>query len=175
MCQTGELTTPIHHPLSMRTHTHTRAHTHKHTHTHTHTHTHAHTRTHTLTHTRTRTHTHTHTHTQVIPFCGIAPDLEDSTDSTDAPAGAGSAVVVKTKIWSGRQALKVFFMSEVPAGWTFDGQPLTTDVIIDWANIWSENGKYDKVPIFKETSIRNKGDIRVDFSSMHTHNLVYAP
>ena len=73
---------------------------------------------------------------------------------SDSQPNSAAAVVSMDVIWKGRQVLRVFFLKpEVLHGWG-----LSTDTIIEWANVWED------VMLFEETNRIAKADIRVEFS-----------
>ena len=62
--------------------------------------------------------------------------------------------------------LKVYFMNPKDVeGWKSDkGKEVTTEMIMEWANVWSTN--CPGAPQFDVTGREAKADIRVKFSGM---------
>ena len=75
-----------------------------------------------------------------------------------------NACVVKEKLWSDRQVLRVYFTNpEVLEGWKCEGKKkLTTDMIMEWAGAFQQA---PSAPQFEVTTNIRRADIRVEFSS----------
>ena len=84
----------------------------------------------------------------------------NSGDPAATPPGRAAAVVRKSKIWEGRQALKVCFLN--PGLLTEWG--LETETIIEWANGTKDSKGWEEVMVFQKTERINNADIRVQFS-----------
>ena len=78
-------------------------------------------------------------------------------------SGAAAACIVKSKVWEGRQVLRVYFMNpEVLEGWKCEGKKkLTTEMILEWAGVWEQA---PSAPQLTVTRRMDKADIRVKFS-----------
>ena len=77
-------------------------------------------------------------------------------------SGAAAALIVKSKVWEGRQVLRVYFMNpKVLEGWKCEGKKMTTDMIMEWAGAWEQA---PSAPQFEVTPKVDKADVRVKFS-----------
>ena len=84
---------------------------------------------------------------------------------------AASACIVKSKVWEGRQVLRVFFMNpEVLRGWKYRGREITTEMIMEWASVWEQASS---APQFTVTPRVGKADIRVKFSGNNNLDLLH--
>ncbi len=95
-------------------------------------------------------------------MCPISPHSEDE-DEDYIDCDRASAVVVKKRIWKGREKLNVYFMNtEILEGWRIG---VTPEKILEWASVWKRDpDPNSKVPKFERTMSITRADIRVDFS-----------
>ena len=100
-------------------------------------------------------------------FCACPPCEEPSKgEQTDCPGqkGASAACVATEYLWQGRQTLRVLFMNpDHLEKWKYEGKPITTDKILEWANVWNPDDDSD-IPTFTSTTLARRSDIRVKFS-----------
>ena len=91
-----------------------------------------------------------------FPPCGA---VDFCNDGGTCQSGAAA---VKSKVWAGRQVLRVYFMNpEVLEGWKCEGKRMTPEMVMKWAGAWQQASS---APQFTVTSRVQRADIRVKFS-----------
>ena len=99
-------------------------------------------------------------------------EVEGSSASGSTGQEGPSAYALETKLWVGRDRLKVFFFNpEVlkDEGWTCGKSLLNVDNILSWANSWNPSTSPD-IPDFRLTDKQEDADIRVKFEGKSDEN-----
>lgn len=96
---------------------------------------------------------------------------KESIENGDAsrPQETAGAYVAKTKIWRGRDVLKVYFMN--PDYLSQGTYPLTLATVVSWAKTWSTS-LVPNIPKFEQTDSVENADIKVKFGGKNKVMLV---
>ena len=70
--------------------------------------------------------------------------LPEGQHCDDISSNMRSAFVPKEIAWRGYSQLRVKFLTEIPEGWSYGGDPLNIGNIMSWANEW----RGDNIPEF---------------------------
>ena len=88
-------------------------------------------------------------------------DPTESQQSDGINSNMRSAFVPKDVAWKGYSQLRVKFLTEIPPGWTYGGDPLNIGNIMSWANEW----RGDNIPEFVLAKGNEPAEVRLDLNS----------
>lgn len=83
--------------------------------------------------------------------------------SNDISSNMRSAFVPKEVAWRGYSQLRVKFLTEIPKGWMYGGDPLNIGNIMSWANEW----RGDNIPEFILAKGNEPAEVRLLLNSKY--------